>query len=404
MSKQVKIITKPILILGIISLLTDVASEMLYPIMPIYLKSIGFSVLLIGILEGFVEALAGISKGYFGNLSDHKNKRKPFISSGYTLSALSKPLLALSSLPVVVFITRSLDRLGKGIRTSARDAFLSESTRPEFKGRVFGFHRGMDTFGAAIGPLIAILFMFLYPGNFKMLFLIAFIPGFFASLLTFILHEHETINSKQTQAKSRTTLIGFLKYWKKSSEQYKIIVIGLLLFALFNSTDYFLLLVINEKGYNNLTVIGIYIIYNLAYALLSFPIGSLGDKIGLRKILPFGLIMFSIMYIFIHYINSLTGLILLFLIYSIYAASTDGISKAMITNVTDKKDSATGLGFYNCFASIIALIASAIGGLLWYQFSSKIMFLFSGIGALLAGGYFLIWNNKLFTPELKNTI
>ncbi|HTP12940.1 MAG TPA: MFS transporter, partial [Bacteroidota bacterium] len=166
-----KFITKTILFLSLVSLFTDIASEMLYPVMPMYLKSIGFSVVLIGILEGIAEATAGISKGYFGSLSDHLGRRRPFIQAGYALSAVSKPLMALLIQPVWVFVARTSDRLGKGIRTAARDAMLSAETTPEFKGRVFGFHRGFDTLGAAIGPSLALLYLTFHPDEYRSLFL-----------------------------------------------------------------------------------------------------------------------------------------------------------------------------------------------------------------------------------------
>jgi MFS family permease len=182
-----KILTRTILLVSFVSLFTDIASEMLYPIMPVYLRSIGFSVLLIGILEGVAEATAGLSKGYFGNLSDIRQKRVPFIRWGYTLSAFSKPMLAIFIFPLWIFFARTLDRFGKGIRTSARDAMLSDETTTEHKGRVFGFHRSMDTTGAAIGPVFALVFLYFYPEQYKWLFFIAFFPGIVAIMLTFLL-------------------------------------------------------------------------------------------------------------------------------------------------------------------------------------------------------------------------
>ena len=134
-------ITRTIWILSMVSLFTDMASEMLYPIMPIYLKSIGFSIVLIGLLEGIAEATAGISKGYFGKLSDVSGKRKPFVQLGYALSAISKPMMAMFIFPLWIFLSRTLDRFGKGIRTGARDAMLSDEATPETKGKIFGFHR-----------------------------------------------------------------------------------------------------------------------------------------------------------------------------------------------------------------------------------------------------------------------
>ena len=157
------IITRTVWVLSLVSLCTDMASEMLYPVMPLFLKSIGFSVILIGILEGFAEATAGLSKGYFGKLSDHLYRRVPFVRLGYALSAFSKPMMAVFVFPAWIFLSRTMDRLGKGIRTGARDAILSDEAMPETKGRVFGFHRAWDTVGAFLGPSLGLFFLYLYP-------------------------------------------------------------------------------------------------------------------------------------------------------------------------------------------------------------------------------------------------
>lgn len=155
-----KYITRTVWVLSLISLFTDTASEMLYPIMPIYLKSIGFSIVLIGVLEGFAEAVAGLSKGYFGKLSDQSARRIPFVQIGYAFSAISKPMMAVFVYPLWIFFARTVDRFGKGIRTGARDAILSDEASHETKGKVFGFHRSMDTFGAVLGPLLALLYLY----------------------------------------------------------------------------------------------------------------------------------------------------------------------------------------------------------------------------------------------------
>ena len=162
-----KNITRTVWILSFVSLFTDMASEMLYPVMPIYLKTIGFSIVLIGILEGVAEAVAGLSKGYFGKLSDNSGKRVPFVQIGYAFSAISKPMMALFIYPLWIFFARTIDRFGKGIRTGARDAILSDEATPETKGKVFGFHRSMDTLGAVLGPLLALLYLYYYPEDYK---------------------------------------------------------------------------------------------------------------------------------------------------------------------------------------------------------------------------------------------
>jgi len=158
----VKYITRTVWILSVASLLTDTASEMLYPIMPVYLKTIGFSVLLIGILEGVAEATAGLSKGYFGKLSDTAGRRVPFVQIGYALSAISKPMMGLLVFPLWIFFARTVDRFGKGIRAGARDAILSDEATPETKGKIFGFHRAMDTVGAVMGPSLALVYLYFY--------------------------------------------------------------------------------------------------------------------------------------------------------------------------------------------------------------------------------------------------
>ncbi len=165
-----KYISRTIWILSFISLFTDVASEMLYPVIPVYLKEIGFSVVLIGILEGVAEAVVGLSKGYFGKLSDASGRRVPFVQLGYALSAISRPMMAMFIYPVWIFLARSMDRLGKGIRTGARDAILSDEATPQTKGKIFGFHRSMDTLGAVLGPSLALLYLYFYPGEYKTLF------------------------------------------------------------------------------------------------------------------------------------------------------------------------------------------------------------------------------------------
>src|SRR5574339_622590 len=172
-----RIINRTVIILSVVSLFADIASEMIYPVVPVYLKEIGFSVLLIGILEGVAEFTAGISKGYFGKRSDEKGIRLPFIQGGYFLSAISKPMMAMLTYPLWIFFARTIDRFGKGLRTAARDALLSKQATKETKARVFGFHRGMDTVGAAIGPMIALSFLYFFPKSYATLFYLAFIPG-----------------------------------------------------------------------------------------------------------------------------------------------------------------------------------------------------------------------------------
>ncbi len=389
-----KPITRTVWILSLVSLFTDMASEMLYPIMPIYLKSIGFSILLIGVLEGLVEAVAGLSKGYFGQLSDSKAKRAPFVQLGYSLSAISKPMMAFFVYPLWIFFVRTTDRLGKGIRTGARDAMLSAETTKANKGKVFGFHRSMDTFGAVLGPALALGYLYFYPEDYINLFYIAFIPGVLAVIASFLLKDKKVEISSE---KKKISFFSFINYWKQSPAEYRKVVIGLLFFALFNSSDVFLLLKAKEAGLDDTWVIGIYIFYNLIYALTAYPLGSFADKIGLKKMFIFGLIIFSLVYFGMGLTTNLYAIIALFFGYGIYAAATEGISKAWITNISKDENTATAVGTYTAFQSIIAMAASVMAGLVWFYFGASVTFIVTAIATVLVILYFV--GNFSETPK-----
>jgi len=380
-----KYLSRTVWVLSLVSLFTDIASEMLYPVMPIYLKTIGFSVILIGILEGIAEATAGLSKGYFGKLSDVRGQRLPFVRIGYGLSAISKPLLVFFTFPLWIFSARTLDRLGKGVRTGARDALLSDEAIPETKGRVFGFHRALDTLGAAIGPVVALIFLYYKPEHYTTLFYIAFLPGLAAIILTFLINEKQ----KKTPVKKNISFLSFLKYWKTSSPAYRKIVFGLLIFTLFNSSDFFLLLKIKDAVLSDTWVIGAYIFYNLVYAVFSYPIGILADKIGLKTIFISGLVLFTGVYTGFAFNSNVYLFFILFFFYGIYSAATEGISKAWISNVAAKNETATAIGTFTAFQSICTMLASTIAGLLWYNFDAKTTFLVTAFVSSITVLYFL---------------
>lgn len=362
--------------LSLVSLFQDVSSELLYPVMPLYLTSIGFSVILIGVLEGMAEATIGLSKGYFGKQSDVSGKRLPFVQWGYSLSTVSKTLMVWIAHPIWVFAMRSMDRLGKGIRTGARDAMLSDQATPETKGKIFGFHRSLDTFGAVIGPALALLYLYFYPQSYKTLFLLAFIPGMIAVLLTFLLKDTSRAEVQRTQ---RRGFFSFMGYWKESSPAYRSVVIGFLVFALVNSSDMFLILKLKESGLNDTWVIGAYILYNLIYALASFPLGILADRIGLKSMYMAGLAVFALVYFGMSMASTIPVFVILFATYGIYAAATEGIAKAWISNIAGKSDTATAIGFYSGWQSICALIASSVTGLVWYAFGAQVAFMATGV-------------------------
>jgi MFS family permease len=377
-----KLITRTVWLLSLVSLFTDLASEMLYPVMPVFLKHIGFSVLLIGILEGVAEAVAGLSKPWFGKMSDLSGKRLPFVQWGYALSAISKPLMAVFAYPLWIFFARTVDRTGKGMRTGARDALLSDECTPATKGRVFGFHRSMDTLGAVFGPLLALVFLYFYPQQYTLIFLIAFVPGLLAIAATFLIKEKKKAIAAANTI--RPGIFNFVHYWKKSPQQYKHLVTGLLFFALFNSSDIFLLLKMKESGLTDTAVIAVYIFYNLVYALVAYPAGVLADKLGMKKVLLPGLFIFALVYAGFAFTSNIAIFIALFALYGFYAAATEGISKAWISNMVDKNETATAIGTYSGFQSLAALAASSLTGLLWFRFGSQVTFTVTATATVIA--------------------
>lgn len=381
-----KIITRTVWLLSFVSLFTDVASEMLYPVTPMYLKSIGFSVLLIGLLEGIAEAVAGLSKGYFGKLSDASGKRTPFIRAGYALSAISKPMMAFFTSAWWIFFARTSDRVGKGLRTGARDAMLAGETTTGHKAKVFGFHRAMDTLGATIGPALALLYLYFYPANYRQLFLIAFLPGVVAIFLTLVLKEKPAIKKSSG---SFSFFISFA-YFKKSSASYKKLVGGLLFFALVNSSDVFLLMKAKDAGLPDVHVIGVYIFYNLVYALLAFPAGMIADRIGIKKMFVTGLFLFTAVYAGMSFAEGVIPVLSLFFLYGAYAAATESIAKAWISNISPAGEQATSIGTYTGFQSICTLLASVTGGALWYFFHPSVTFIVPAVAAFFLVFYFLL--------------
>ena len=373
--------SRTVWVLSLVSLLADFASEMLYPVMPVFLKHVGFSVALIGLLEGLAEATAGLSKGYFGRLSDRRGERVPFVRWGYFLSAVAKPLLVASAWPLWVFAVRTLDRLGKGLRTGARDAMLSAASTPQTKAQVFGFHRSMDTFGAVLGPLVALAYLHFRPGDYAALFVLAFAPGLLSVAATFFLKDKMPDDSRQNRPKEG--FFSFLKYWRTSTPGYRRLVLGLLAFAVFNSSDAFLLLKMKSAGASDVEVIGAYIFYNLVYALAAWPMGILADKLGVKQVFLVGLGLFALTYFGFAVARSLPVFYALFLLYGLYAAATDGVAKAWLTSVCDKKETATAIGFYAGWQSIAALAASTLAGGLWQFFGAAAPF---AVSAVAVGG------------------
>ncbi|GAB4093830.1 MFS transporter [Flaviaesturariibacter terrae] len=385
-----KIINRTVLLLSLVSMFADVASEMLYPVIPVYLRGIGFSVFAIGVLEGVAGFTAGLTKGYFGKWSDEIGRRLPFVRGGYFLSAISKPMMGFFVLPLWVFFVRCVDRLGKGLRTAPRDALLAQNARPGTKARVFGFHRSLDTLGAAIGPCLALVLLWRWPGHYQLLFWLAFIPGLISVALVYFLREQ-----RSNQATLRKGgFFSFFNYWKIAKPEYRRIVPALLFFMLFNSSDVFLLLKTREVSGSDTTTITAYIFYNMVFAGASYPLGILADRIGKRSVLAGGLLLFALVYsLFALVQDSISILFLGFLLYGIYAASTEGVAKAWIASLAPT-DTGTAIGLYTSGESLCTLLASVLTGFLWTRFSPFLAFGATVLATLLVLGYLLIIKTK----------
>jgi MFS family permease len=238
----------------------------------------------------------------------------------------------------------------------------------------------MDTLGAAIGPALALTFLYFYPGQYRTLFLVAFVPGLLAIAASFLLKEKKQLPTSDFKPQS---FFAFVNYWKNSDLAYKKLVTTLLIFALVNSSDVFLLLQMKSAGISDMVLIGIYIFYNAVYALAAYPIGIVADKLGLKKMFIAGLILFVVMYSGMAFVQSLSGFIILFVVYGLYAAATEGIAKAWISNIVNKNETATAIGTYSGFQSLAALLASSLAGLIWFNFGASILFIFAAALTLL---------------------
>ncbi len=369
---------RQVILLGMVSLFTDIASEMLYPITPIFLTTVlGSSMALVGIIEGIAELISSLLKGYFGNLSDKIGKRSVFVTIGYGLSAISKPLPGIFPDIATVFATRVSDRIGKGIRTAPRDALLGSYSNGN-SGAVFGFHRAIDTLGAAVGPFLALVLLNFYPENYKLIFLIAFIPSAIAVLFTLLVKDKNISLNKKIK-------LNYFEFLKSSPKSYRKILLLLAAFSLVNSSDVFLILKSRDISESSTLAIFGYIFYNIVYAISSYPMGSLSDKFGKKNVFTFGLILFSLVYFGFAFSKDIYLLWILFALYGIYAASTEGISKAWISDIIPDENRGTAIGLATLIIGVCVMIGSFATGILWDKFGSQIPFIISSSVSLLLG-------------------
>lgn len=370
-------IKKNVVILGIASFLTDVSSEMLYPIVPIFLTSVlGAPMSIVGLIEGIAESTASILKGVSGWLSDRVGRRRPFVVAGYSLSTFAKPILFLAYTWHVVLVARFLDRLGKGLRTSPRDAMIADATDIAHRGKSFGFHRGLDTLGAILGPLFAVWFLTYSKENLRPVFLLAFIPAILAVLtLIFFLKEAKARTDGDTAGPGQVKMV--------LPRQFKMFLLASAVFAAGNSSDAFLIVRSKGLGLSVIAVILAYVLYNISYSALSTPFGWISDKIPRKTVMIAGYLIFAAVYLGFGFINDSKWIWFLFPVYGCYMALTDGVGKAFASDMVEAKYRATALGLYHLVLGIFAFSASLIAGLLWTRVGISAPFIF---GAVMAVG------------------
>lgn len=381
---------KVILILSLVSLFGDVASESLYPIIPFYLKSIGLGVFYIGLLEGLANFVSGMGRTYFGKLSDQLEVRLPFVRGGYFCSNIGRAFFATFAHPLWCVSMRSLDRLGKGMRTSVRDAMLSLEGDEKNQGAIFGFHRAMDSLGSVLGPLLGLWLLGFLGKNYSQIFYLSLIPGSLSFLLLFFIKEKKRSTNSSADKTVDYSILKSFGYWKIASPTYRKIMTLFFLFTLINSSDMFLLLRAREAGVSESKVILLYVVFNLIHSLSSFPLGHLSDKIGRKKVFIFGLLCFAVTYFGMGTVKAYPFFIALFCIYGLFNGATEGVMKAWIAPLAKKEDLGWALGFQSTLVSVGALISSLLAGIIYEGLGGTVLFCFSGIFALIIA--FLFFN------------
>lgn len=373
-------IRKNVFLLGLVSLFNDFSSEMLYPLVPIFLTSVlGAPVAIVGLIEGIAESVASLTKAVSGWISDRFETRRPLIGAGYGLSAIAKPLLGAATGWPMVLGLRFGDRLGKGIRTGARDALIADSVEEKYRGRAFGFHRAMDSTGAVVGPLTALLLLGIMGGdNLRPVFFLALIPGVIGLLLILLVKEHR--RSKPAAGGTKLNLrLGMF------DRRFRLFLLAIAVFSIGNSTDAFLILRARDVfGDSTFLAVLAYAFYNVVYTLGSTPAGMLSDRIDRRWVLGGGLVIFALVYTGFALNAPPAAIWVLFAVYGLYIAMTDGVGKALIVDMVPAELRGTALGSYATIIGLLTFPASLFGGLLWTYVSPSATFAFGGIMAILA--------------------
>jgi MFS family permease len=383
-------IPRNVWIAGWVSFFMDVSSEMVYPLVPLFLtSSLGASKSVVGLIEGIAEAAASLLKLFSGVVADRFGKTKLLMGLGYGISTASRPLLALAPGWGTVLAARFTDRVGKGIRTAPRDAIIAASTPPERLGLAFGFHRALDTAGAVVGPALALVILSIWVADYRLVFWLSIVPGVVAvALIVWFINSDGPVPS--TRPSLRWSLRGLdarlLKF---------LLVIGL--FSLGNSSNAFMILRAEQVGVSPAWISGLYLAFNITYALLSVPAGMLADRIGPKKMILSGFALFAMVYAGFALATHIWQIATLFIGYGLYMGLTDGMQRAYLSTLISADRQATGFGLYHMVVGLAILPASLVAGLLWDSIGPAAPFAFGAAMALLSGLAF-VWLAKNHSP------
>jgi MFS family permease len=368
---------RPVRLLGWVSLLTDAATEAVYPLLPVFITQVlGGPPVALGIVEGAADATSSVLKVVAGRWSDRLGARKPIVVTGYALSSLVRPFIALATTWGHVFVVRVTDRIGKGLRSSPRDAMLAALSPPGQRGRVFGYHWGMDHAGAAVGPLLATVFLYFSPDNYRLLFGLTIIPGALAVMTLLRVPETPAAPVERSDAP-----LGASAPLPRPLKRYLFV---LSVFTLGNSSDAFLLLQLSAAGVPLMGLTALWSAQHAVKALLSMKGGMLSDRFGRRALIISGWLIYAVVYAGFAWSQSVEALIAWFLVYSVYAAAVEGSEKALVADLAPDSLRATAFGWHAAVQGLGALAAGISFGLIWQYFGAPAAFLTGASLALVA--------------------
>ena len=386
--KEILGFPRNVFVLGLVSLFMDISSEMIYPLIPLYLNNVlHTSKTSIGVIEGIAESTASILKIFSGWLSDRLGKRKALIFWGYGISVFSRPILASATSWMHVLIYRFTDRVGKGVRTAPRDAIIADSTRKEILGKAFGFHRSMDTVGAMIGPGIAFALMGVFHDSLQTVFWVSIIPGALA-ILTIALFVKDVQGSRGTE-KPKISLKGFDK-------KFRVFLFIVAIFTLGKTSDAFLVLRAQDLGVRTGLIPVLYLVFNLVSASLSTPAGIMADRVGKRRVILASYLLFSLVFLGFAFATNELHAWILFGIYGIFVAINEGVQRAYVATIIKPEIKGTGYGIYHTVIGLAALPSSIIGGALWQNIGPQALFFYGAAMSLLSCIFFapMIFSKK----------